>query len=475
MKKLGFLVFAMTLLVANVFAQSAGETRTLHASFHCVMPGFSSSGQNNTDRNGDPAVVFTRNANGGWDFATKCGCGKAIVNGKFSNQSGNLSGNNPQIECTNYFSAEYGTAVITPATCERAGRKTITSAYGKFTTTVSIPRLSGAECETVEYVCTWGEWTTIPATCEEDAKEERVCATCGKVETVIVPNTKLQTVWGEWVEVKAPTCTENGSKTRKDVNGCAEDEVEVIPALGHACGEWVEWLEVRGNAAVRVRTQSCTRCGYECAREEATVSSVALGNLGFHCNNSNGNGRVWVPNYTGSIETFIREGNTTTWNLVSVDEDNKVKVAANGGFETPFVCPTCGRTDWISFSNNNGVFNGNNIQLQHSSRPVRNENVAAATAEVRNSGVTIEHVGVVTSNSTRITVRTQGRADVQVVISRVGCNTIVLNEKGKSNGTFTLNWNLNSGRESASNGSYEIIVSVDGRRELAKPILVNRR
>ena len=85
-------------------------------------------------------------------------------------------------------------------------------------------------------------------------------------------------------------------------------------------------------------------------------------NVGFHCNDieGGGNGRVRPAGYNGENLGFVADGNrdngNAIWALVSKD----------------FVCPDCGRTDWVNFSNNSGVPNGNNIQLNHPAPSRRN-------------------------------------------------------------------------------------------------------
>ena len=85
-------------------------------------------------------------------------------------------------------------------------------------------------------------------------------------------------------------------------------------------------------------------------------------NANFHCNDIEGeNGRVWPEigdsksangnNKTKTTEVFTvtrEDGTTTKWTLSNVVE-----------------CPACGRTEWVTFSNNSGVPNGNNVQFQH--------------------------------------------------------------------------------------------------------------
>ncbi len=45
--------------------------------------------------------------------------------------------------------------------------------------------------------------------------------------------------WEAWVTTKEATCTEAGSRTRKHKTDPALDQTEVIPALGHDYGEWL--------------------------------------------------------------------------------------------------------------------------------------------------------------------------------------------------------------------------------------------
>jgi len=51
--------------------------------------------------------------------------------------------------------------------------------------------------------------------------------------------------------------------------------------------------------------------------------------------------------------TLERVGTTTTWNLITDDVE----------------CNSCGRIDWVTYSNNSGVINGKNIQVHHSATP----------------------------------------------------------------------------------------------------------
>jgi len=85
-------------------------------------------------------------------------------------------------------------------------------------------------------------------------------------------------------------------------------------------------------------------------------------NAQFHCNAINGNGRVWpeipadMKKFDGSLEFTKAEG--TRWNLTKVFDKKGVQLSM-------VVCPHCGSTEWITFSNNSGVPDGKNVQMQH--------------------------------------------------------------------------------------------------------------
>ena len=89
-------------------------------------------------------------------------------------------------------------------------------------------------------------------------------------------------------------------------------------------------------------------------------------NAQFHCNDIVGeNGRVWTldsnklkPGGNNSVKNtgeliFNRIGNTTTWELDVETTDGA------------YICEQCGRNDWITFSNNSGLPDGKNVQVQH--------------------------------------------------------------------------------------------------------------
>ena len=68
--------------------------------------------------------------------------------------------------------------------------------------------------------------------------------------------------------------------------------------------------------------------------------------VGFHCGCEGGNGSVTPLNYYDTPEWLVRIDDVT-WELESKD----------------YACPKCGNTDWVSFSNKSGVFDGKNVQV----------------------------------------------------------------------------------------------------------------
>lgn len=70
------------------------------------------------------------------------------------------------------------------------------------------------------------------ATCEADGKKTVQCTRCDAVNEVIIP--KLGHSYGAWVVEKEATNTEKGLLSRTCINGCGEKETAEIPAGGHS-------------------------------------------------------------------------------------------------------------------------------------------------------------------------------------------------------------------------------------------------
>jgi len=96
--------------------------------------------------------------------------------------------------------------------------------------------------------------------------------------------------------------------------------------------------------------------------EEGASIKQDFNNAQFHCNAVGGNGRVWpidpvdMKKFDGKLTFTKADG--TRWDLSKVEDKKGVELGM-------VVCPECGSTMWITFSNNSGEPDGKNIQMQH--------------------------------------------------------------------------------------------------------------
>ena len=178
----------------------------------------------------------------------------------------------------------------TAATCTEAG-KTVKACTrcGDSTTTV-IPALGHS----------FGGYVyNNDATCTADGTKTRTCITCQTAETVAAEGTMVDHVFYDYIynndstctedgtmtayceygcgtadtikdmgtavghsyttETTAPTCTEEG-KTVTTCTNCGDTSTTLIPATGHAWGEWVE-TTAPTTSSTGVETRTCSACG----------------------------------------------------------------------------------------------------------------------------------------------------------------------------------------------------------------------
>ena len=100
-----------------------------------------------------------------------------------------------------------------------------------------------------------------------------------------------------------------------------------------------------------------------------TVNDFAfdVNNANFHCNDieGGGNGRVWPNLEAFGVTDGKGNGNGNNKNK-TVEQFEVVRVdGTKWRLTQPVICPECGSTDWVTFSNNSGAPNGNNVQFQH--------------------------------------------------------------------------------------------------------------
>ena len=125
-------------------------------------------------------------------------------------------------------------AIVTAPTCTEGGYTTYTCACGDSYIADETEALGHTPVALPGY----------EATCTTDGLTEgSYCSVCDATITAqeVIPATGH--AFGEWTETKAPTCTEDGEQSRSCAN-CQETETETIAKLGH---EYVDG--------------SCVRCG----------------------------------------------------------------------------------------------------------------------------------------------------------------------------------------------------------------------
>ena len=167
-----------------------------------------------------------------------------------------------------------GDAVTVEATCTEAGSVTVSCVNCGQTLEEQI-------IEALEHQP--GEWVvTTPADYGVEGSQSQYCTVCGELlGTQTIPALIVDTVppaapsckheCSEWIETKAATCTEAGSRTGF-CTLCNEEVTETIIALGHAEGEWEETKPATCTEA-GVATLKCTIC-------DAELDSTAIEALG---------------------------------------------------------------------------------------------------------------------------------------------------------------------------------------------------
>lgn len=109
----------------------------------------------------------------------------------------------------------------------------------------------------------FGEWTVkADATCTNDGARERVCE-CGEIETEVIAAAGHS--YGEAVEVRAVSCTEDG-QTEKSCTICGDTVTETVSAAGHTF-----------TAATAFAPKTCTTCG--ATEGEALAKVVNVGDV----------------------------------------------------------------------------------------------------------------------------------------------------------------------------------------------------
>ncbi|MDO5423381.1 MAG: Ig-like domain-containing protein [Eubacteriales bacterium] len=145
--------------------------------------------------------------------------------------------------------------------------------------TATITAVSKAE-STIQATCTVqvthieGSWVQTKApTCKDTGSRVLKCSVCeASLRTETIPADTTNHTAGEWTTVKAATCTEEGSK-QKTCKVCGKVvETQSIEATGHTAGEWTT-----------VKAATCTEAGSQqktckvCGKVVETQSIEATG------------------------------------------------------------------------------------------------------------------------------------------------------------------------------------------------------
>ena len=149
--------------------------------------------------------------------------------------------------------------------------------------------------ETETEKCTWneGEVTKEPSETEEGTKTY-TCTACGGTKTEVLPKTNVTVTETETVPA---TCEEAGYIRTHYSDGTYSDEV--LPALGHAYGDWTF------NSETKTHARTCANDASHVITENCTITSVVSGNKVTHtCSVCN-----------GTYETGLIETDKTTYGV----------------------------------------------------------------------------------------------------------------------------------------------------------------
>jgi hypothetical protein len=139
------------------------------------------------------------------------------------------NGDNPTVEHEHQWG---GWAVTKAATCTAKGEET------------RVCTIDPSHKETREIAIDpdehdWEQLEGTAPTCTTEGNGKRKCKLCGVEESGVFP--ALGHDWGEWVETKAPTDTEDGQEERTCGNDATHKETKAKAALNHT-HDWGNWF-----------------------------------------------------------------------------------------------------------------------------------------------------------------------------------------------------------------------------------------
>ena len=155
-------------------------------------------------------------------------------------------------------------AVTTPATCTEEGIETRICSHDANHIETRIIDIDPDAHD-------WDDWDeSIPATCETSGEGTRVCKLCDEAEFDVIP--ALGHVW-EIIEGIPATCTTEGAG-KSECTVCGEIKTDnIIPALGH---DWGAWLETAAPSCTTAGTDTRI-CAHDVSHFETRTGAAALG------------------------------------------------------------------------------------------------------------------------------------------------------------------------------------------------------
>ena len=133
----------------------------------------------------------------------------------------------------------------------------------------------------------YGDWTiTIEPTCETEGERIRSCSGCDITEIETLP--ALGHAYGEFVAEKSATCTENGVKAHFDCSVCHklfDSEKNVIEnltidATGHVYGDWIDEVSATCTENGAKGHYECSVCHKYFDNDKAEIEDLTIDALG---------------------------------------------------------------------------------------------------------------------------------------------------------------------------------------------------
>lgn len=257
--------------------------------------------------------------------------------------------------CTEDAYVYYWCADNNCATYDADGNITASKAVGK----ILLPALGHSFTNYVE---------TKAPTCTEAGEEKAICDHEGCDVVDVRPIEALGHVWGDWTITKEATCEEDGLQERF-CTVCNEKEEEVIPAIGHNYVASEPVIVTEDGKHYEITTSICTNCGDEKEdRKEIDHNFILLDRHSGGCENWGYPVYVCDICYEGDVNDLLLLANNKELNKMiaagSAYVDRTVEPLAPNGhnyelvlsgeencldvIQRVYICKYCGQRDTVT-------------------------------------------------------------------------------------------------------------------------------